>query len=164
MRSYKNFRFLLCAVSLLFFCYTAKSQDYKQSFGLKLGTYVSTSFTAYTSENRSIEVIAGITRSANQTDYIFGGFYRFHSRVSSDIPTLNWYSGFSLFAFLEEENGSDKVNIAPGTLLGMEYTLEHTPVNFFIDAAPHYDVTTNNGNRFDIHANLGVRYIINGND
>ena len=156
---------LLKSIVLLFiiFLYSSQSadaQDYDKSIGLRLGTYVGASFTAYTSSNKSIEVIAGLTRQANQSDYIFGGFYKYHLTISSDIPTLNWYSGLGVMLFLEEENGSNKVNIAPGGIVGLEYTLEHTPVNFFIDVNPHYKVNSNSNSKFNIHANLGVRYVI----
>lgn len=162
MSNYKSLN-IIVFVSLMFLSTFSNlnAQDYGHSVGLKLGTYVGTSFSSYVSENRSFEVIAGITRQANQTDYIFGASFRFHTHVTSEIPTLNWYSGFVAFAFLEEESGSEKVNLAPGVLLGMEYTLEYTPVNFFIEVAPYYDITTKLDSRFDIHANLGVRYVLN---
>jgi hypothetical protein len=145
---------LLCTSQLL------TAQDYNKAIGLRLGTYVGASFTAYTSEHKSVEAIAGITRQANQTDYLFGAFYKYHFVVSSDIPTLNWFSGVGAFLFLEEESSSNKLNVAPSAVIGMEYTLEHTPVNFFIDVSPHWNITTNTDSKFNIHANLGVRYVL----
>ena len=161
MSAYKTFKtvilsfiLLLCTIQL------STAQDYNKAIGLRLGTYVGASFTTYTSEYKSIEVIAGITRQANQSDYIFGGFYKFHLPISSDLPTLNWFSSIGVLLFLEEENGGNKVNIAPGGLVGLEYTLEHSPVNFFIDISPYYKVTSNIDSKFDIQANLGVRYVL----
>ena len=140
------------------------AQDYNNAIGLRLGTYVGASFTTYTSEHNSIEVIAGITRQANQSDYIFGGYYKFHFAISSDIPTLNWFTSLGLLLFLEEEVGKNKINIAPSALIGLEYTLEHTPVNFFIDVSPYYNLTSDMDSKFSIHANLGVRYLLSQNE
>ena len=149
-----SFILVLCAGQI------TQAQDYNKAIGLRLGTYVGASFTTSTSDYRSIELIAGITREANQTDYIFGGFYKFHLVISSDIPTLNWFSGVGALLLLVEDGNNNKINIAPGALVGLEYTLEHTPVNFFIDVSPYFNVTTKNDSKFNIHASLGVRYVI----
>jgi hypothetical protein len=135
-------------------------QDYNKAIGVRLGTYVGGSFTTYASKHKSVEIIAGITREANQTDYIFGAFYKFHLVISSDIPTLNWFSSVGALVFLEEEAGSNKINFAPAAIVGLEYTLEHSRVNFFIDATPYFNVTTKSNTKFSVHANLGVRYVL----
>ena len=69
-------------------------------------------------------------------------------------------AGLGILLFLEEENAANKVNIAPSGLVGLEYTLEHAPVNFFVDLSPNYKVTSDLDSKFGIQANLGVRYIL----
>ena len=74
------FIFALCTIQ------SASAQDYNEAIGFRLGTYVAASFTTYNTEHTSIEGIAGITRQANQSDYIFGLFYKYHFSISSDVP------------------------------------------------------------------------------
>jgi len=138
---------------------SVQAQDYKSALGGRLGTYISISFSAYVSEDVSIEMIGGLTREANQSDFIFGGFYKYHRNVTSQVPSLNWYFGAGFYVNLKDE-ASEKVSFAPGGIIGMEYTLDHTPVNFFIDASPNYNLNSDSDSNFNIHANLGVRYVI----
>ena len=149
---------LLPTLILLLSCHSSDAQDYKSSIGLRLGTYFAGSFTTYVSEKASVELLAGISREANRSQWNFGGFYKIHNSVASEVPTLNWYFGAGLYVrFTDIE--SEKVKFAPSGILGMEYSLEHTPVNFFVDVSPHYRI--NSGPGFDVHASMGVRYIIN---
>jgi len=143
--------FFVCSIQL------AQAQDYEGSFGGRLGTYTAVSLSIYTAEGRSFEALLGLTRVANQSDFLIGSFYKFHFDVTSELPTLKWYSGLGLIASFEEELGHNKVKFSPSAIVGMEYTLEHTPVNFFIDVSPNYKI--NSESKFRVHANLGVRYI-----
>ncbi len=148
------FLFLVC------FSQFVQAQDYKSSIGGRLGTYAAVSFSTYLSEGRSLEAMAGITREANQSDFIFGSFYKFHLGVTAQVPTLNWYAGIGLYINSRKETSENRVSFAPAAIVGMEYTLEYTPVNFFIDVSPNYDSATVLNSKFNVHANLGVRYIL----
>lgn len=134
-------------------------QDYKSSVGGRLGTYVAASYTQFISEGRSFELLAGITRQANQSDFVFGGFYKLHRPASSQVPMLNWYLGGGIYISSIEDGESDKISLAPSAIIGLEYSLDHTPVNFFIDVSPYYD-TGRSDSKLDMHANLGVRYVL----
>lgn len=149
---------LFCSIQMII------AQDYNHAIGLRLGTYIGASYTSFQSENRSIEGIAGIKRQANQTDYVFGGFYKFHVDLSADMPSLNCYAGLGSLFFIEDEFGSNKFNFAPSAIIGLEYSLEQSPINFFIDMAPHFNVTTKVDSKFNVHANIGVRYILSKNE
>lgn len=137
------------------------AQDYKTSIGARLGTYVSASFTGYISEGKSVEGIVGITREANKSDLIFGGFYRLHFGISSQVPTLSFYTGLGLYLNLIKTDDFSVVAFAPSAVIGLEYTLKHAPVNFFLDVSPYYVFGSNIESEFNTHANLGVRYVIN---
>jgi hypothetical protein len=145
-------------------CDNAHTQDFKTALGARLGTYTSVSFTSYISEGRSYEVVAGITREANQSDLIFGGFYKFNVNLSSQIPTLTWYTAPGLYMNIEKLAEERKVSFAPSVLVGLEYTLEQTPVNFFLDLSPYYITGSFKKSEFNMHANLGVRYILTSSD
>ena len=149
----------LLLVGLLGLSTTAMGQDYKSSFGVRLGTYVAASFSASASTSTTFEGLAGITREANQTDYVIGTYFRKHFQVSNVVPTLNLYTGVGALVLLQEEGGENKMNLAPGGIIGMEYTLEHAPANFFLDVSPMYKVNSNASTKFIIQASLGARYI-----
>lgn len=139
-----------------------QAQDYKSALGARLGTYISASYSTYLSEARSVEAMVGITREANQSDYILGGFYKLHMDVTSQAPTLKWYFGLGMYIDLKSVAGN-KVLFSPSGIVGLEYTLEHTPVNFFVDVSPYYSLNSNIDSKFNTHANLGVRYVISSN-
>ncbi len=149
------FTFLIVAS----FSKVAQAQDYKSALGGRLGTYISVSFSTYVTEGRSIELIGGFTREANQSDFLVGGFYKIHGNVTAQVPTLKWYFGGGFYLNLKNDSG-DNTSFAPGGIIGMEYTLDHTPVNFFIDASPNYNLNSDTDSNFDLHANLGVRYVL----
>lgn len=152
--------FVISFIIVLSFSQVSSAQDYKTSIGGRLGTYVAVSFSGYSSEGRSVEGIVGITREANQSDLIFGGFYKIHFNVSSQLPTLSFYSGVGLYVNIFKVGDVSDVSLAPSAMIGMEYTLEHAPANFFLDVSPYYAIGSNNNSKFNVHANLGVRYVL----
>ncbi len=115
-------QFVISSILLLGFSQVSSAQDYKTSIGARLGTYVAASFSGYISENKSLEGIVGITREANQSDLIFGGFYKIHFSVSSQVPTLSFYTGAGLYVNLIKVDDVSDVSIAPSGIIGMEYT------------------------------------------
>ena len=158
----KNFVSIF-AKSILIFSFLMSAnlgaaQDYQSSLGLRLGTYSALSFTNNFSESRGMEVLAGITREANQSNYIFGGFYKIQNHVTSNLPTLSYYLGVGTMINIEKEEGGRSTYLAPGAITGMEYTLEYAPVNFFLDITTYYQ--KNLESTLNFHANLGVRYTI----
>jgi len=165
MSPFKFSKLLVFVFFLLAFAVQeTKAQDYKSSLGGRLGTYVAASFTTYTSETNSVEVIAGITREGNESNFLFGGFYRGHYSVTNQAPTLKWYWGIGLYVNSIEEASKSKLAFAPSAMIGMEYTLEHAPVNFFLDLSPNYNTNSIIDRKFDAYANLGVRYVLSSQD
>ena len=160
MIRHKRLKYLsLSFLLLVFFAQEGKAQDYESSIGGRLGTYISLSYTNYLSEGKSLEFLGGITREANQSDYILGAYYRIHKPVSSTVPSLNWFFGLGILLNLQDE-GDDDISATPAGIIGMEYSLEHAPVNFFVDLSPYADLRDNIDDTIKLHANLGVRYIM----
>ncbi|MDF1695044.1 MAG: hypothetical protein P1U56_04405 [Saprospiraceae bacterium] len=159
----KQFNFLkfyfLTAWFMLLGMQTSLAQEYDFLIGARLGTYISGSVVKKASEGRTYEAMIGITREANQSDYVFGAFYKFHVQISEQLPSLNWYAGGGAYMKLSDITGRNVYNFSPSIISGMEYTLEDSPVNFFIDVSPYYRVNGSDDSRFNIHANVGVRYI-----
>lgn len=131
------------------------AQDYKSSAGLRLGTYIAASAKAFISEEAAVEVIAGISREGGNSIATVGGFYEIHKQFTNEIPTLKWYFGGGAFVALG--SAGIKTNLAVSGIIGLEYTFESTPLNFFIDGIPYLSLT--NEFKFDAEASLGVRYI-----
>jgi len=159
-----NCKFILRSVvvfSLLWNFTATQAQDYQSSLGGRLGTYVALSYNHYVAENASVEGITGITRLANQSNFLFGGYYKRHVNISSRVSTLSFYFGpGALVNFVSVPDGTNVV-LALSGLVGLEYAMEHVPVNFFLDIGPYYNVNSDLGDDFDLHANVGVRYILN---
>jgi len=132
-----------------------KSQDYKASAGVRLGTYFSVSVKSFISEKGALEGIGGISRVGGQSLITVGAFFKIHNQFASDIPTLKWYFGGGSFVAL----GSSDINtnVALTAIIGLEYTFDSSPINIFIDGIPF--VSLINSRRFDAEASMGVRYI-----
>ena len=157
----KNFDSIIKSVVIFSFLLSVNfvsAQEYQSSIGLRLGTYSALSYTNNFSESRGIEVLTGITREANQSNYIFGGFYKIQNHVTSNLPTLSYYLGLGTMVNFQKEEGGRSTYLAPGAITGMEYSLEYAPVNFFLDLTTYYQ--KNLESTLNFHANLGVRYIL----
>ncbi len=147
-------RAIIVVIFTLSISSNVSAQDYKSSAGLRLGTYIAASVKTFISEKAAVEVIAGISREGGNSIATVGGFYEIHNQFTNDIPTLKWYYGGGAFIALGNKN--IKTNLAVTGIIGLEYTLESTPLNLFIDGIPYISLT--NEYKFDAEASLGARY------
>ena len=151
--------YLLCICFMLSGATLVQAQEYDFLIGARLGTYISGSLVKKAGEGRTYEGMIGLTREANQSDFIMGAFYKFHFPISEQLPTLNWYIGGGAYFTLSDLSGRNVYNFDPGIITGMEYTLEDQPVNFFLDVSPYYRLKESVESNFNIQANVGVRYL-----
>lgn len=141
--------------TLILLSLNLSAQDYKLSAGARLGTYFAGSAKAFIGQKSAVEGIVGISREAGQSILALGGFFQRHHQLTSDIPTLRWYYGAGVFVGLG--SGELKTSVSFTGNIGLEYTMEDTPINFFIDGIPYINVTNNS--KFDTEASIGIRYI-----
>lgn len=155
----KGFVFVLT----LCFCADLSGQAYQSSVGARLGTSFTGSYKMFVSERNALEGIVGIDRTTvgapffrvSSTSLVLGAFYQIHNPLDLDGVGFSWYYGFGGFAYIGDISG-----IVPSGIIGLEYTLEDSPVNFFIDASPGLYIG-DGGSDFDITGFIGARYILN---
>ena len=148
-------RVSIITICVFSFSNSTIAQDYKYSAGLRLGTYFAGSVKTFISEKRAVEVIAGISREGGNSITTVGGFYQIHNAFAADTPSLKWYFGGG--GFVGFGNSDIKTNVALAGIIGLEYTLDTTPLNLFIDGIPYLSLI--NDFRFDAEASLGIRYV-----
>ena len=140
------------------------AQAYQSAVGGRLGTFFTASYKTFINDNTAIEGIAGFDRRtesflgvtvAGTTSFVVGAFYEIHNDLSLDGADFQWYYGFGAFAALGGGTG-----VIPSGIVGLEYTLSDTPVNFFIDVIPGLFIGEG-GTDFQFNGTIGARYVIN---
>lgn len=139
------------------------AQSYQASVGARLGTSFAGTYKMFISETNALEGIVGLDRTSagvpgfrvSTTSLVVGAFYEIHNNLDIEGQGLQWYYGFGGLVYLGDITG-----IVPSGIIGLEYTLQDSPVNFFIDASPGLYIG-NGGSDFDISGFIGARYILN---
>ena len=142
---------------------TVSAQAYQSSVGGRLGTSFTGSYKMFISDQHALEGIVGFDRTSegippfrvSSTSLVIGAFYEIHNDLDFEGVGFQWYYGFGGFVYLGDVTG-----IVPSGIIGLEYTMSDSPVNFFIDASPGLYIG-NGGTDFDITGFIGARYILN---
>lgn len=153
----------LVLLTVLGFTTSLSAQTYQSSVGARLGTSFTGTYKMFISETNALEGIVGYDRTSvgipgfrvSSTSIILGAFYEIHNDLNIEGGGLQWYYGFGGLVYLGDVTG-----IVPSGIVGLEYTLKDSPVNFFIDASPGLYIG-NGGTDFDISGFIGARYILN---
>ena len=146
---------------VLLFSGDIAAQAYQSSAGARLGTSFTGSYKMFISESNAIEGIVGIDRAStgllrqSTTSLLVGAFYQIHNPLDLEGVGFSWYYGFGGLVYLGDITG-----IVPSGIIGLEYTMSDSPVNFFIDASPGLYIG-NTGSNLDIAGFIGARYILN---
>lgn len=142
-----------------------QAQDYQSAVGLRLGSPVSVSYKKFMNENNAIELYAGFRSFDGYSWFSAAGAYQIHSDIES-VSGLRWYYGFGatalFFSFDDDFLGDDdgKLGIGIQGYLGLEYTLENTPISFSADWIPTFFLS-GFGNGFGSeYGALSVRYVL----
>ena len=154
-------------VILLVFTVTSniQGQAYESAVGARLGTFFTGTYKTFIGENTALEGVAGFDRVGGgsiggvsyggATVFVLGAFYEIHNELDLDGTDFQWYYGFGGYIGL----GSGGA-IVPSGIIGLEYTMEDSPVCFFIDAIPGIAIASG-GSDFQMNGSLGARYILN---
>jgi len=132
-------------VMMLVFAFSSdiSAQAYQSAVGGRLGTFFTASYKTFINDNTAIEGVVGFDRTSSTTNTIFGpvtassstfivgAFYEIHNDLDLDGAEFQWYYGFGAYAALGGGTG-----VIPSGIVGLEYTLSESPVNFFIDVIP----------------------------
>ena len=140
------------------------AQDYNSAVGLRLGYPLSVTYKTFLNETSAVEAYAGFRSYFGYTEIRINAAYLIHNEIDS-VDRLKWYYGggagvafFSYDSFFLEDNGG--VGLTLSGYVGLEYTLDGTPLSFSVDWAPTLYIGGTGGFGAGYGA-LSVRYVLN---
>ena len=120
----------------------SQAQDYNSAVGLRFGYPLSVSYKMFLNEANAIEAYAGFRNWAFYREVRINGAYLIHNELES-VERLKWYygagAGVAIFSYDTGYIGDDGgVGLTISGYLGVEYTLDGTPVSFSLDWVPSF--------------------------
>ena len=120
----------------------SQAQDYGSAVGLRFGYPLSVTYKTFLNENSAVEAYAGLRSYAFYREFRVNAAYLIHTELES-VERLKWYygagPGLAFYSyrtgFLGDEGG---MSITLSGYLGLEYTLDETPVSFSVDWVPTF--------------------------
>ena len=158
---------LVLLFGLLLGSTSLQAQNYDLAGGVRFGRPNSLSLKKTIGEGNALEAIVGYRGSLafyNQVNLGLG--YQRHSPLPDLLEGLNWYWGLGGSVYFYSYNlgfGADAANVGFGALgfLGLDYTLEDTPINITLDWAPSLVFGDDIFNGFyGGYGGVGIRYVI----
>ena len=155
--------FLVASINL-------SAQNFKSAVGARLGYPTSASYKMFINDNDAFEGTAGIRFRRDFNEVRVGGAYQRHNsfNLDGDFAPLKWYYGAGAsIGFLNYKSASDarnngSVGLGVSGYLGVQYTVDHTPLELTLDWAPTLNLGNTLLDSFDgAYVALGVRYILN---
>lgn len=133
---------LLVFVFLLGTFGISQAQDYNSAVGLRFGYPLSVTYKTFLNESSAVEAYAGLRSYSFYKEFRVNAAYLIHNELES-VDRLKWYYGagpglaFYSYSsgFFGDEGG---MSITLSGYLGLEYTLENTPVSFSVDWVPTF--------------------------
>jgi len=141
----------------------SQAQDYNSAVGLRLGYPISVSYKKFLNETAAFEGYAGFRSFLGYTEFRVNAAYLIHNEFD-DVDRLKWYYGGGAgLAFYSIDSGfafdNSGLGVTISGYIGLEYTLEGTPISFSVDWVPTYIVGGFSGFGADNGA-LSVRYVL----
>lgn len=128
----------LIAGILLVSALSAKAQQYNNAFGVRLGDSYGITFKTFLQSDRALDIILNL-RNRNDVSYVrLTGLYEVHTPIN-DVPGLQWYyGGGGTIGNLKYKDSmrDNSLYLSVDGVLGLDYTLEGTPLNFSLDWKP----------------------------
>jgi len=157
-------KLILLPLFFVAFIFSGTAQDYNAAVGLRLGYPLSVTYKKFVVDDKAFEVFAGMRSRSLYREIRANVAYQIHKPLG-DVDMLKWYWGFgggltiySIDDGVVEEGGG--MSIQANGYLGLEYTLEGTPLVLSLDWVPTISI---GGFRTGAQGGLGalaVRYIL----
>lgn len=116
---------------------TANAQ-YSNAVGVRLGDSYGVTYKTFLQSNRAMDFILNL-RNSNNVNYVrLTALYELHNPIA-DVPGLSWYYGGGGTigqVKYKEGNRNKELYLSLDGVLGLDYTLEATPLNFSLDWKP----------------------------
>ncbi|MEM6768456.1 MAG: hypothetical protein AAF655_26190 [Bacteroidota bacterium] len=157
----------LLAFTLTVSVQTAQAQVYTTAVGARLGSPISLSVKHFLNESNAVEAYVGTRGWATYRWFHVSGAYQIHKPIES-VENLQYYFGGGASVFFwtydfDFEPGQNFSSTSFGIqgYIGLDYTLEESPVNFTLDWVP----TIYLGDGFNTgfaggFGALGIRYVL----
>ncbi len=151
-----------CLVWMMLLCSCVHAAEKKGDFGIGfiVGEPTGLSFKWWTQKNRAVDAALGFSTSDVSfhlhADYLFHAANRFQTRKEK----LPFYYGmgfrFKELKTTERRTKSSETHFGFRFPLGLDFFLQQTPLEVFIEAVPVLDFTP--GTDFELKAAGGIRY------
>jgi hypothetical protein len=144
----------------------SQAQDYNSAVGLRFGYPLSVTYKTFLNETAAVEAYAGFRSYTGYTQFRVNAAYQIHNEIES-VERLKWYygggAGLAFYSF-DNSVSDGGMSISISGYLGLEYTLEGTPVSFSVDWVPTFFIGGYSGiDSFGAgNGALAVRYVLNG--
>lgn len=156
-------KLILMLVIVLGCSLQAKSQNYDNAIGLRLGYPLSVSYKQYISESNAFEIYGGFRSFAGYTQMNASAAYLIHNDIDS-VDGLNWYYGFGAGAYFysydSSVTSSSSIALAASGYIGLEYTFADIPLSLTLDWVPTFVIGGNYAGFSPQTGSLGVRYVL----
>ena len=141
----------------------SQAQDYSSAVGLRLGYPISATYKTFLNETSAVEGYVGYRSFFGFSEFRVNAAYLIHNEIE-DVDRLKWYYGAGpglVFYSYDNIFAGDQggIGIILSGYIGLEYTLEGTPISFSIDWTPGFVIGGQSGFGADNGA-LAVRYIL----
>jgi len=137
---------ILCLTVIALFAIqsSSKAQGYDNAIGIRLGVSNGITFKTTLGENKMLDLIADYRSTDGSKYFRVTGLYEIYNPINN-VPGLNWYYGFGAsigsvnyrydYGYVEHDNSRDLYLAAEG-VLGLDYKLTGTPIDFSLDWKP----------------------------
>ncbi|MDF1695095.1 MAG: hypothetical protein P1U56_04660 [Saprospiraceae bacterium] len=159
----KNLLFVLALV-IGSFGFT-QAQDYNSAVGLRFGYPLSVTYKTFLNETSAVEAWGGFRSYFGFTQFRVNAGYLIHNELES-VERLKWYygggAGLAFYTF-DSSAVDGGMSVSISGYIGVEYTLEDTPVSFSVDWIPTFFIGGYSGiDSFGAgNGALSVRYVLN---
>jgi len=140
--------------------FSAFSQDYKTSLGLRAGVPYGVTIKHFISKYNALEGIM----ASRWSGFVITGLYEKESWLGK-YPSLNWYWGVGAHAGFWDAGMNPNVKssyvgavIGADAVLGIEYTFDEIPLNLSLDLLPTVNVIGYTG-WGGINGAISIRYV-----
>ncbi|MEE9373751.1 MAG: hypothetical protein V3V00_11930 [Saprospiraceae bacterium] len=143
----------------------SQAQDYNSAIGLRLGYPLSVTYKTFINESTAIEAFAGFRSFGSYKEFRVNAAYLIHNEMES-VDRLKWYygagPGFAFYSYNSSFQGNEGgVSITISGYVGLEYTLDETPISFSVDWVPTLFIGGGGSGFGGGYGALAVRYVLN---
>lgn len=144
----------VCCISALAVNGQSMGRSYKTALGVKVWDGGGISFKTFVAPNNAVEVIGYFYKNGSRLT----GLYEIHGNIA-DAPGLKWYIGPGAHVGFYNYKGytGDKAVAGVDGVLGLDYKINHAPLNLSIDWQPSFEFADGRG-FVGSWGGFGIRY------